>query len=65
MGWRRKRIGLEYDGVEFHTGDGRLAHDRKRHNELVQAGWTMVYATATDIWRQPVPLISHLRRLIG
>lgn len=65
MGWRSRRIGLEYDGEEFHSGDGSLARDRRRHNELVQAGWTMVYATATDIWRQPAPLISHLRALIG
>ena len=65
MGWRRKRIGLEYDGQEFHSGDGRLARDRRRHNALTQAGWTMLYATATDIWKDPAPLISQLHRLIA
>ena len=65
MGWRHKLVGLEYDGVEFHSGDGRLARDRRRHNEILRAGWTLVYATAPDIWRQPGPLIAQLRELIG
>lgn len=65
MGWRTRRIGLEYDGEEFHSGDGKLASDRQRHNELVRAGWTMVYATAADIYRRPDPFVAHLRTLIG
>lgn len=65
IGWRRKRVGLEYDGQEFHSGDGRLARDRHRHNALTQAGWTILYATATDIWRNPAPLMSQLRGLIA
>ena len=29
MGWRRARIGLEFDGQEFHAGDGSLDRDRQ------------------------------------
>lgn len=65
MGWEEPKIGLEYDGEDFHSGDGRLARDRKRHNQLTRAGWTIVYATASDIWRHPDPLIDQLRGLLA
>jgi very-short-patch-repair endonuclease len=64
MGWEETKIGLEYDGEDFHNGDGRLARDRKRHNQLTRAGWTIVHATASDIWRHPDPLIDQLRGLL-
>jgi hypothetical protein len=65
LGWRERRIGLEYDGQDFHAGDGSLSRDRRRHNQLTNAGWTIIYATATDIYLDPDPLISALRGLIG
>lgn len=65
MGWAEVKVGLEYDGEDFHTGDGRLGRDRRRHNQLTHAGWTLVYATAADIYRHPDPLVGHIRTLLG
>ena len=65
MGWEDAKVGLEYDGEDFHSGDGKLARDRQRHNQLSRAGWTIVYATAADIWRHPDPLIDQLRGLLA
>lgn len=65
MGWERAKVGLEYDGEDFHSGDGTLARDRRRHNQLTRTGWTIVYATAADIWRHPDPLIGQLRGLLS
>jgi hypothetical protein len=65
MGWEHAKVGLEYDGEDFHSGDGKLARDRQRHKQLTRAGWTIVYATASDIWRNPDPLIDQLRGLLS
>ncbi len=65
LGWRRKRVGLEFDGEEFDTGDGRMARDRQRHNELMGEGWTIVYATAVDVFRYPESFLARLRALLA
>lgn len=63
LGWEEIRLAVEYDGEDFHTGDGRLARDRRRHNQLVNAGWTIAYATAADIWRDHERFVEHVRHL--
>ena len=65
LGWRGPKVGLEYDGEDFHSGDGSLRRDRRRHNELTEAGWTVLYATAADVYVNPEPLVTALRRLAG
>lgn len=65
LGWPHRRVGLEYDGEDFHSGDGSLVKDRRRHNELTDAGWTVLYATARDIYVDPAPLVAALRRLLA
>ncbi|MGS0688738.1 hypothetical protein ACVBEQ_26905 [Nakamurella sp. GG22] len=65
LGWRQRRVGLEYDGEDFHSGDGSLGKDRRRHNELTDAGWTVLYATANDVYVRPEPLIDALRRMLA
>ena len=62
-GWEPIRLAVEYDGQDFHTGDGQLARDRHRHNQLVATGWTIAYATAADIWRDHERFVAHVRGL--
>lgn len=50
MGWPRYRIGVDYEGEEFHSGTGAMARDRRRHNALTHLGWRMFYPTAVDIY---------------
>ncbi len=64
LAWPSHRVGLEFDGEDFHTGDGTLRRDRARHNALTRAGWTMLYATATDIYRDPGLLTAQLADLL-
>ena len=64
LAWRGPKVGLEYDGEDFHSGDGSLRRDRQRHNELTEAGWTVLYATAADVYVNPEPLVAALRRLV-
>ena len=43
------RIALEYDGRAVHERTDVFARDRRRQNELVQAGWTVLRFTAEDL----------------
>ena len=42
------QLAVEYDGA-WHGQPGELARDRRRHNTLVAAGWTVVHVTAADM----------------
>lgn len=57
------RIAIEYDGA-WHAAPGQFAKDRRRLNDLVAAGWTVLHVTAADL-RDPGPLIARLRALVG
>lgn len=61
LAYRERRIGIEYDGQDFHSGDGSLRRDRERHNALVAASWTMIYATAADVYVNPDRFLSLLQ----
>ncbi len=45
LAWPELKLGLEYDGVEFHTGSA-LTSDRARGNALRRQGWSIVSVTA-------------------
>ena len=64
MGWRRARVGLEFDGQDFHSGDGSLDRDRQRGAELLAAGWTVVSITGRDVYQQPDRFTDILRGLL-
>lgn len=49
LGWPRYKLGLEYDGVQFHTGTA-LTRDRARLNALIRTGWTIVHCTTALIF---------------
>ncbi len=43
MGWRDKRVAVEYDGVEFHSEEDDVAHDEQRRKVLDREfGWHVV-----------------------
>jgi len=57
-------VAVEYDGVNAHTGAIALRRDRARHNFLVEQGWTIIYATADDVFRYPERLVRRIRRAL-
>ena len=57
------RVAIEYDGA-WHGKPGQLAHDRRRLNALVAAGWTVLHVTATDL-HDPAPLVAAVRQLLA
>ncbi len=64
MGWRKQKVGLEYDSLAFHGDHSSLRYDRERHNWLTAEGWTMVYATARQILSVPDELIAQISRAL-
>ncbi|MEV4494722.1 DUF559 domain-containing protein [Micromonospora arborensis] len=59
LGYRERRIGIEYDGLS-HLDRSRLRYDRERMNWLDAAGWRMRYFTDRDLYRRP----QHIRATI-
>ncbi len=48
LAWPHRRVGLEYDGEEFH-GPDRLAADEERHARLIALGWRVLRADKHDL----------------
>ena len=55
------RLGIELDGYAFHSGRGTWESDRRRNNDLVALGWTILHFTWDDVTRAPQSVISVLR----
>ncbi|GAA1918748.1 hypothetical protein GCM10009737_20260 [Nocardioides lentus] len=63
VGHRGLRLAAEYDGVEFHTSEAQVAHDRVRRGYLdAQRGWTLVVVTRPDLWGPGAGVEALLRR---
>lgn len=56
---------LEIDGREFHGSSEAFDADRHRQNQLVEAGWTMLRFTATQVATEPGALVATVRRTIN
>lgn len=54
------RIAIEFDGYEFHSAREAFELDRRRQNELVLAGWTVLRFT----WATLPELLDTLRRAL-
>lgn len=61
--WPEHRLALEYDG-SGHADLRSMRLDRRRLNALVEAGWTVIHATAADL-RRPAALIAQLRAALS
>ena len=61
--WPDHKVALEYDGL-WHGEPGQFARDRRRLNELREAGWSVVFVTAADL-RDPAELIARIARALG
>lgn len=61
-GWRKYRLGAEFDGLEAHMTREQLAADRDRHNWLTENDWRLLHFTAVDVYRLWVPMVSLVRR---
>ncbi len=55
------RLAIEFDGAAFHTDAARFQDDRRRQNDLVAAGWTVLRFTWADLTDRPDEVIDRIR----
>lgn len=60
LGYRERRIGIEYDGLS-HLDRDRLRYDRDRVNWLDANGWRMRYFTDRDLYTRPAHIVATIR----
>lgn len=55
-----QRIAIECDSRRFHDNDASFERDRKRHNQLVAAGWTVVMITWKMFTQEPDRVVDDV-----
>ena len=65
LAYADKRIAIEYDSFEHHTGKVALVRDSTRRNALAAAGWTVLSATAADLRSGCRQLARDAQRLLS
>ncbi|MGC5029781.1 DUF559 domain-containing protein [Micromonospora sp. DT229] len=64
LGYRERRVGIEYDGLS-HLDRDALRYDRERVNWLDAQGWRMRYFTDRDLYRRPAHIIATIRAALS
>lgn len=63
LAWPAFRVALEYDGG-YHAEPDRIHLDRRRLNELVDAGWVVLHATSRRLHRDFEGLLREVREAL-
>ena len=63
LGWEEWRVALEYDGRPKYTDPDALVREKRRHDAMVEAGWSVLRVTKEDL-RRPDLLIVRVARLL-
>jgi very-short-patch-repair endonuclease len=64
VGWRRQRVGAEFDGLVAHMTAEQLRSDRERHNWLTEHGWTLLHFTAADVYTRHEAMVATIARAL-
>jgi very-short-patch-repair endonuclease len=59
-----RRVALEYESYQHHTGREALLRDSSRRNRLTGAGWSVITVTAADL-RSFAPVSASLRAALA
>lgn len=65
LGWKKWKIGLDYESLEWHTGANAASRDNPRHNWLTNLGWLMFYVGPSQVYRCPESFTDPIRRAIA
>lgn len=65
MAFLKLRLAVEVDGYAYHSARDRFLNDRRRQNNLVNAGWTVLRFTWEDLTQYPDRTISLIRQKIS
>lgn len=60
FGYRRYKLGIEFDGVDFHTAEHQRAADGTRDEQLGQVGWRVVRVVGARLAAEPGAVIEGI-----
>ena len=60
MGWRERRLGVEFDGAQHWTDARQRRRDIERLNHLESLGWRII-RVSSDMLRMPAAIIARVR----
>jgi hypothetical protein len=64
--WPEQRVAVEYDGLDWHSGDDAMPRDRKRTAALMDIGWVVIAIVFDDVrhrsWDFVARIDTQLRR---
>jgi hypothetical protein len=59
------KIGIEIDGVRFHSTQSARRYDRQRDQALRRRGWLIERFTTEDVRRTPASMVRHVHALLA
>lgn len=62
LGYRKYRIGVEYDGDEFHSTEQQRLRDKARDAKTASLGWVTVRVRAEQLRNDPQEVVSEIRK---
>jgi hypothetical protein len=66
MGWRKRQIGVEYDGEEFHGSPEQFIHDMRRRERLLhEFGWHVIGVHRGDVLGRSLVFERGIGELLG
>jgi hypothetical protein len=65
LGYRRLKVGIEYDGRQFHTADPDVVHDGDRRQQIEAIGFVLVVARYDDVFGTDARLEHELGEILG
>lgn len=60
----REMLAIEIDGWAWHTAPDRFQRDRRKQNEMTQAGWTVLRFTWLDLTSRPADVVREVRQAL-
>lgn len=63
--FRSERLIVELDGWAWHHSPDRFRHDRRRQNDLILAGWTILRFTWFDLVERPAWVLAQVRQALA
>lgn len=60
LGYRKYRIGVDYDGEEFHSTAQQRAHDEARDAKAGVMGWVIIRVRAEQLRKDPQDVVDEI-----
>lgn len=60
-----QKVAIEFDGWEFHRDKQSFEKDRRRHNDLTAAGWTVLRVTWDMVHNHPDEVVARVRAALA